>query len=253
MAAPWTQWNHVTKVDPDKPLHNGDTYAGIADTGTDAIIIGGTTNVTETRVQPILDTLSSTEIPIFVEPTYRLSSSHTEGLSGYLLPIVLNADDPLWITGAHHEWVRSSNLEWESVHPEAYIILNPTSSVAMYTQADCDLDVNDVVAYAELAEQILGQKIVYLEYSGTFGDPAVVAAVHDALSSAQLFYGGGIHDYNSAYEMASVADTVIVGDVLHEAGIEAVGGSEQHCQTVHGKSREPSLGGKSTARWTVQN
>ena len=110
MAAAWAQWDHVTKVDPDKPLHNGDTYAGIADTGTDAIIIGGTTNVTEARVQPILDALSSTEIPIFVEPTYRPSSSHTEALSGYLLPIVLNADDPLWITGAHHEWVRSSIL-----------------------------------------------------------------------------------------------------------------------------------------------
>ncbi|MFH5800838.1 phosphoglycerol geranylgeranyltransferase [Haladaptatus sp. CMAA 1911] len=222
MAAPWTQWNHVTKVDPDKALHDGNTYAGIADTGTDAIIIGGTTNVTEARVQPILDALASAEIPIFVEPTYRPSSFHTESLSGYLLPIVLNADDPLWITGAHHEWVRSSDLEWEAVHPEANIVLNPASAVATYTRADCDLDVDDVIAYAELAEQILGQQIVYLEYSGALGDPAVVAAVHNALSSAQLFYGGGIHDYDSAYEMASVADTVIVGDVLHEAGIEAV-------------------------------
>ena len=222
MAAPWMQWDHVTKVDPDKALHDGDSYASIADTGTDAIIIGGTTNVTEASVQPILDALASTEIPIFVEPTYRPTSSHPEGLSGYLLPIVLNADDTLWITGAHHEWIRSSDLEWEYVHPEAYIVLNPTSSVATYTQADCDLDTDDVVAYAELAEQILGQQIIYLEYSGTLGDPAIVAAVRDALSSAQLFYGGGIHDYDSAYEMAKVADTVVVGDVLHDAGIEAV-------------------------------
>ncbi|SIR98339.1 phosphoglycerol geranylgeranyltransferase [Haladaptatus litoreus] len=222
MAAAWAQWEHVTKIDPDKPLHDEDSYVDIADTGTDAIIIGGTTNVTEARVQPILNALSSTEIPIFVEPTYRPSSSHTEALSGYLLPIVLNADDPLWITGAHHEWVRSSDLEWDYVHPEAYIVLNPASSVATYTQADCDLDVDDVVAYTTLAEQILGQQIVYLEYSGTLGDPAVVAAVRDALSSAQPFYGGGIHDYDSAYEMAKVADTVVVGDVLHDAGIEAV-------------------------------
>ncbi|WP_435159813.1 phosphoglycerol geranylgeranyltransferase [Haladaptatus sp. DFWS20] len=222
MAGVWAQWDHVTKVDPDKPLHNGDTYAGIADTGTDAIIIGGTTNVTEARVQPILDALASATIPIFVEPTYRPSSSHTEALSGYLLPIVLNASDTMWITGAHHELVRSSNLEWDYVHPEAYIVLNPTSSVATLTQADCDLDIDDVVAYAELAEQVLGQEIVYLEYSGTLGDPAVVAATRNALSSAQLFYGGGIHDYDSAYEMASVADTVVVGDVLHEAGVEAV-------------------------------
>ena len=221
MAAPWAQWNHVTKVDPDKALHDGDTYASIANTGTDAIILGGTTNVTEARVQPILDALSSTEIPIFVEPTYH-PSSHTEALSGYLLPIVLNAGDTTWITGAHHEWIRSSDLEWDYVHPEAYIVLNPASSVATYTQADCDLETDAVVAYAELAEQILGQQIVYLEYSGTLGDPAVVAAARDALSSAQLFYGGGIHDYDSAYEMATVADTVVVGDALHEAGIGAV-------------------------------
>ena len=222
MVGAWVQWEHVTKVDPDKALHDGDSYADIVDTGTDAIIIGGTTNVTEARVQPILDALSSTEVPIFVEPTYHPSSSHTEALSGYLLPTVLNAGDTMWITGAHHEWVRSSNLEWDYIHPEAYIVLNPTSSVAMYTQADCDLDVDDVVAYAELAEQILGQEIVYLEYSGMLGDPSIVAAVRDALSSAQLFYGGGIHDYDSAYQMAKVADTVVVGDVLHDAGIEAV-------------------------------
>lgn len=156
MADAWMQWEHVTKVDPDKALHDGDNYADIEDTGTDAIILGGTTNVTEARVQPILDALASIEIPIFVEPTYRPSSSHTEALSGYLLPIVLNAGDTMWVTGAHHEWVRSSDLGWDYVHPEAYIVLNPTSSVAMYTQADCNLDIDDVVAYAELAEQILG-------------------------------------------------------------------------------------------------
>ncbi|MFH5801033.1 phosphoglycerol geranylgeranyltransferase [Haladaptatus sp. CMAA 1911] len=222
MVTSWANWEHVTKIDPDKALHDGDTYAGIADTGTDAIIVGGTTNVTESGVQSILDALASTEIPIFIEPTYRPSSSHTEGLSGYLLPIVLNANDPLWITGAHHEWVRSSDLEWDYVHPEAYIVLNPTSSVATLTQADCDLDIDDVVAYAELAEQILGQQIVYLEYSGMLGDPAIVAAARDSLSSAQLFYGGSIHDYDSPYEMESVADTVIVGDVLHDVGVGAV-------------------------------
>lgn len=88
MAATWAQWEHVTKVDPDKALHDGDTYAAIAETGTDAIILGDTTNVTEARVQPILDALSSTEIPIFVEPTYRPTLSYTAALSGYLVPII---------------------------------------------------------------------------------------------------------------------------------------------------------------------
>lgn len=189
MAGVWAQWEHVTKVDPDKALRDGDTYADIADTGTDALIIGGTTNVTEARVHPILAAFASTEIPIFVEPTYRPTRFQTEPLSGYLVPIVLNADDTMWIIGAHHEWARSSDPEWEYVQPEAYIVLNPASSVAAYTQANCELSIDDVVAYAELAEQILGQEIVYLEYSGRLGDPSVVAAARDALSSALLFYG----------------------------------------------------------------
>ncbi|WP_255679357.1 hypothetical protein [Haladaptatus salinisoli] len=45
-----------------------------------------------------------------------------------------------------------------------------------------------------------------------------MAAARDALSSAQLFYDGGIHDYNSVYEMASVADTIIVDYVLPAPG-----------------------------------
>ncbi|WP_435158314.1 phosphoglycerol geranylgeranyltransferase [Haladaptatus sp. DFWS20] len=223
MAAAWAQWEHVTKVDPDKPLHNGDSYADIADTGTDALILGGTTNVTESSVRSILDALVSVEIPVFVEPTYHPTKFQHDALTGYLIPVVLNAGDRTWVTGAHHEWVRSTEtIDWELVHTEAYIILNSESAVATYTQADCNLDANDVAAYAILAEQILGQEIIYLEYSGTLGDSAVVAATRDALSSAQLFYGGGIHDYESAYQMASVTDTVIVGDVLHDAGIEAV-------------------------------
>ncbi|MFB6094984.1 MAG: geranylgeranylglyceryl/heptaprenylglyceryl phosphate synthase, partial [Halodesulfurarchaeum sp.] len=43
-----------------------------------------------------------------------------------------------------------------------------------------------------------------------------------------LFYGGGIHDYDSAYEMGSVADVIVVGNLLHEEGVDAVE------ETVHG-------------------
>ena len=49
-----------------------------------------------------------------------------------------------------------------------------------------------------------------------------MAAAHDALDDATLFYGGGIHDYDSAYEMARHADTVVVGDLLHDEGVDAV-------------------------------
>ncbi|WP_049972627.1 phosphoglycerol geranylgeranyltransferase [Haladaptatus cibarius] len=216
-------WTHVTKIDPDKSLPDRDTYVEVAETGTDAIIIGGTTSVTEERVQPLLDALASTEIPVYIEPTYRPTIFDHVTVAGYLIPVVLNAGDTTWITGVHTEWVRSTKIiDWEHTFPEAYIVLNPDSAVATYNQANCDLNAADVAAYAEIAEHLLGQDTVYLESSGTLSESAIVAAARDALSSATLFYGGGIYDYDSAYEMAAVADTVVVGDLLHDAGVEAV-------------------------------
>src|SRR5699024_1033712 len=114
------------------------------------------------------------------------------------------------------------DIDWDRTHTEAYIVMNPDASVAEYTQANCDLDSEEVAAYAETAEQMFGQEIIYIEYSGTFGDPEMVAAASGALSDATLFYGGGIHDYESANEMAGHADTVVVGDLVHDAGCEAV-------------------------------
>jgi phosphoglycerol geranylgeranyltransferase len=79
-----------------------------------------------------------------------------------------------------------------------------------------------VAAYAEIAEQLFGQDIVYVEYSGTLGDPETVAAAQDELDDATLFYGGGIHDYDSAYRMARHSDVVVVGDLVHDEGVDAV-------------------------------
>jgi phosphoglycerol geranylgeranyltransferase len=100
--------------------------------------------------------------------------------------------------------------------------LNPEASVAEYTEADCDLGADDVAAYAAVADRLFGQEIVYVEYSGTLGDPEIVAAAHDALDEATLFYGGGVHDYDSAYELGQHADVVVVGDLVHDQGAEAV-------------------------------
>ncbi|WP_394337253.1 heptaprenylglyceryl phosphate synthase [Halegenticoccus soli] len=213
------------KIDPDESLPGGDTYAALVDTGTDALIIGGTTTVTEHHVQSLLDDLSPSdlELPVYIEPTYRPTELPDDRFTGYLIPLVLNAGDVTWLTGAHTTWVRTiESIDWEHTHIEAYIVLNPASAVATVTQATCDLTTAEIAAYAQVAEQLLGQDIIYLEYSGTLGDPALVVTVQEALSSATLFYGGGIDEYDSAYEMATVADTVVVGDLVHEHGVAAL-------------------------------
>ncbi|WP_049931094.1 phosphoglycerol geranylgeranyltransferase [Halosimplex carlsbadense] len=223
MQRPWDDWDHVLKVDPDKDLVDGETYADVVTCGTDAIEVGGTTGVTEEKMADVVEACAEYDVPLYVEPSNPANVVYRGGVDGYLVPAVLNAGDIAWLTGVQKEWVRiDDDIDWDHTFTEGYIVLNPDSAAAKLTQSDCDLDPADVAAYAEVGERMLGQEIVYAEYSGTFGDPEVVAAAADALAEATLFYGGGIHDYESANTMADHADTVIVGDLVHEEGVDAV-------------------------------
>lgn len=223
MAGPWTDWSHVLKVDPDKALPAGVTYEDIRDTGTDAVLIGGTTGVTAEKTAHVIDACAALELPIYQEPSNPDEVVFDPDLDGYLVPIVLNAGDVFWVTGAHMRWLASGGeIDWETTTTEAYIVLNPDSSVAAVTEATCDLSEREVAAYATVAEQLIGQEIVYIEYSGRLGEADVVAAAAGALDEATLFYGGGIRTYDDARRMATHADVIVVGDLLHDAGIDAV-------------------------------
>ncbi|MFD1644929.1 phosphoglycerol geranylgeranyltransferase [Haloarchaeobius litoreus] len=223
MSAAWEDWNHILKLDPDKDLVEGETFEDVCATGTDAIEIGGTLGMTEENMREMIQACADYDVPIYQEPSNPSVVVDSDALDGYLIPTVFNAGDIFWVTGAHKEWVRiEGGLDWDRTTTEAYIVLNPEASVAEYTDANCDLTTDDVSAYAEVAEKMFGQKIVYLEYSGMLGDPETVQAAADALEEATLFYGGGIHDYESANLMAEHADVVVVGDLVHDEGVDAV-------------------------------
>jgi len=222
MTGPWSTWDHVLKVDPDKPLVAGETFEDVCRTGTDAIEIGGTLDVTADKTRRIIDACRKHDVPLYQEPSNPAVVVDDEDLDGYLVPIVLNAGDVSWITGAHKEWVRMDTVDWEKTTTEAYIVLNPEASAASLTEADCDQTAEDVAAYAKVAEKMFGQEIVYVEYSGTYGDPELVRAAGEATEEATLFYGGGVRDYEAAREMGGLADVVVVGDLLHDEGCEAV-------------------------------
>lgn len=215
---PWSNWRHITKLDPDKPLSDEDVRA-VADSGTDAIMISGTQNVTLKKVNRLVSVLKDYEIPKVLEPS---GPEHViyEGIDHVFVPSVINAQDIAWVTGKHIQWIKNSVIEWEKVVPEAYIVLNPDSVVGMVTKSKTDLTMDEIIAYAKLADRYFNFPIFYIEYSGTYGNPEVVKAVKENLENSTLFYGGGITDGEKAGEMSAHADTIIVGNVLYEQGVE---------------------------------
>ncbi|HVP95056.1 MAG TPA: phosphoglycerol geranylgeranyltransferase [Methanoregulaceae archaeon] len=216
----WKTWVHVTKLDPDKRL-TPEAVAEVATSGTDALMISGTLNVTRENVSALRRQLEKYGLPLVVEPAGP-EAVIFEGVEFLFVPSVMNSTDIRWIVGKHRDWVKSQKVDWEKVVPEAYIVLNPDSSVGKVTKSVCDLSPADVAAYTSVADHYFHFPIVYIEYSGTYGDPAMVKAASDALDQSVLYYGGGIDSASRAAEMARYADTIVVGNAVYEKGVEVL-------------------------------
>jgi len=214
----WKDWVHVTKLDPDKQLRPGDIEA-IAASGTDALMLSGTLNVTKENLAALQKQLKAYDLPLVMEPAGP-EAVLMQGIDYVFVPSVLNSMDVQWIVGKHRLWVQQQKkqIPWECLVPEAYIVLNPNSSVGKVTKAICDLKADEVAAYAAVADHYFHFPIVYIEYSGTFGDPNVVKAASDALDNSILYYGGGINSAEKAAQMSEYADTIVVGNAVYDQG-----------------------------------
>jgi phosphoglycerol geranylgeranyltransferase len=210
---PWENWRHITKLDPDKDLP-ADNLETIIASGTDAIMISGTQNITNKKVSALISLLKDCDLPKILEPATP-DAVVGDGVDYVFVPLVANTGDLNWIVGKHKDWIMHYPINWGKVFAEAYIVMNPESAVARVTKSKTNLSVEEVIAYARYAEKYLRLPIVYLEYSGAYGDPTVVKELGNSLSDATLFYGGGIESAEAAAEMKRYADVIIVGNVVY--------------------------------------
>lgn len=208
-------WKHVFKLDPNKEL-NDKALESICESGTDAVIVGGSDGITLDNTLQMLAEIRRFSVPCALEISNP--NAITPGFDYYLIPTVLNSKDPDWIIGQHHQAVKemADLVNWDEVIAEGYCILNKDAKAAKLTNARTELDEDDVRAYAILCEELFRLPVFYLEYSGIYGDPDLVKSIGSVLEKTQLFYGGGISSREQAEEMARHADTVVVGNVIYE-------------------------------------
>lgn len=222
-APPWREWRHVVKLDPDRPLST-ELVNAIQRSGTDAVLLGGTQRITYENVNALLGRLRrhAPDVPVWQEVSTE--EAVVDGVDGYAVPVVLNAGDPRWLIGEHVRAVLRYRpfIDWTRVLVEGYLVLNPDCAVAELTQAKAPLSAAEAAAYAVAGEALLSMPVIYLEYSGTYGDPHTVKEICRLVENAHLFYGGGIDSYEKAAEMGSHADTIIVGNALYGDNWRAV-------------------------------
>lgn len=215
------EWKHVFKLDPNKEISDEDLEL-VCESGTDAILVGGTDGVTLDNVLSLMSRVRRYSLPCALEVS--TIESVTPGFDYYFIPSVLNSRKTEWVTDLHIEALKEYGdiMNWEEIVAEGYCILNADCKAAKLTEAKTDLDKEDVIAYARLAEKMFNLPIFYLEYSGTYGDVEMVQAAKQTLDKTQLFYGGGISTAERAKEMAAHADTVIVGNAVYDNLKEAL-------------------------------
>jgi phosphoglycerol geranylgeranyltransferase len=220
MHTKWKNWVHVTKLDPDKALPPG-VISEIAASGTDALMLSGTLNVTLENLEMLRREVAASGLPLVMEPAGP-EAVLADGVDLLFVPSVLNSAEVQWIVGKHRDWILHNTVNWEKVIPEAYIVLNPDSAVGKITRSACNLSPAEVASYATVADRYFRFPIVYIEYSGMYGNPEVVKAACEAIESAVLYYGGGINSASQAAEMAKYADTIVVGNAVYDRCIDVL-------------------------------
>ncbi|MDN4620708.1 heptaprenylglyceryl phosphate synthase [Paenibacillus sp. PsM32] len=208
-------WQHVFKLDPDRTISD-DVLAKVCSSGTDAIMVGGSSGVTYNNTADLIKRISLYDIPCVLEVSDL--EMVVPGFDLYMIPLILNTNDSQWMIGQHVSAIEqySHLMPWDKLVPEGYIVLNADSTVAQRTEALTEIDLDRAVAYAQAGDRLFHLPIIYIEYSGRFGDMELTGEIRRSTHQAQLFYGGGIRDYHSARQAKQVCDTIVVGNIIYE-------------------------------------
>lgn len=224
----YLEWRHVFKLDPAKEISD-EALTRVCESGTDAILIGGTDGITLELVMDLLMRVRQFSVTVALE--ISTIESVSPGFDYYFIPTVLNSTQTAWVKDLHIEAIKEFGdfVDWNELVPEGYCILNPDCKAAHITEAQTELIEDDVIAQARLAEKFFKLPIFYVEYSGIYGNPSMVRAAKNVLTSTRLFYGGGITSVEQAIEMSKIADTIVVGNHIYDNLEEAL----QTVKAVH--------------------
>jgi phosphoglycerol geranylgeranyltransferase len=213
---------HMTLIDPAKqePSRAGEISKVAYDLGTDAIMVGGSTGVTQENLdQTMLSIKAQVKVPVIYFPSgahaispysdaiYFMSMLNSRNVKMVMREQVMGA--PI---------VRKLNLEPLSM---GYIIVAPGMKVGEVGEADViPRDQPKLAAAYALTAQYLGMEFVYLEAGSGAPQPVpeeMIKAVRSAIT-VPLLVGGGIRDAEAAARVKNAGANIVVTGTVVENG-----------------------------------
>ncbi len=213
---------HMTLIDPAKqePSQAGSIVKEACRLGTDAIMVGGSTDVTQQNLdETVLAIKANVDVPVIYFPSgAHAISPHADAI--YFMSM-LNSRNLNMVMG---EQVRGAPIvKMLKLEPLSmgYILVAPGMKVGEVGQADVIPrdSPKTAVAYA-LAAQYLGMKYVYLEAGSGAPEPVpeeMIRAVRSAID-VPLLVGGGIRDAETAARVKGAGASIVVTGTVVEEG-----------------------------------
>jgi phosphoglycerol geranylgeranyltransferase len=216
---------HITLIDPEKVTVEQAVkiVKNSKDSGTAAIMIGGSTFVTQAHLDDVLQAIRKVvKLPTILFP------NNITGISRYADAIwfmsLLNSVDPYFLVGCQilgAPLVKKYGLEPLSM---GYIIVGDGGTAGIVGKAiPVPYNKPELAAAHALAGQYFGMRFIYLEGGSGAKNPVPPEMIRTvkSLVDATLIVGGGIKTKEQALTAASAgADIIVTGNIVESAGSE---------------------------------
>ena len=208
---------HVTLIDPEKVTSA--QAAKIAEnskaSGTAAVMIGGSTLVSQTHLDEVVQAIKRVKLPTILFPNNVTGISRCADAIWFMS--LLNSVDPYFLIGAQilgAPLVKKFGLEPISM---GYVIVGEGGTAAIMGKAiPVPYDKPELAAANALAGQYLGMHFLYLEGGSGAKNPVPPEMIRVVKQCVEipLVVGGGIRTREQALAASSAgADIIVTGNV----------------------------------------